>query len=125
MHTWCYEPIQGSLRVVQVAEHVAKACALLAKTFRGPGMLSRADQLVRASTSVALNIVEGCGRGSVADFRRFLLQARGSAQETLTLLRLVVPTDEDQRSAVRSLQSSTILILKMLTRLYEHPPPDK
>jgi four helix bundle protein len=61
----------------------------------------------------------------VADFRRFLLQARGSAQETLTLLRLVVPIDEAQRSSVRSLQSSTVLILKMLTRLYEHPPPDK
>jgi len=37
---------------------------------------------------------------------------------------LVVPTDE-QRSRVRSLQSSTVLILKMLTRLYEHPPPDR
>lgn len=111
--------------MVQVAEHVAKECALLAQTLRGPGMLSRADQLVRASTSIALNIVEGCGRGSVADFRRFLLQARGSAQETLTLLRLVVPTDEDQRSTVRSLQSRSVLILKMLTRLYEHPPPDK
>jgi four helix bundle protein len=79
--------------------------------------------LVRASTSVCLNIVEGCGRGSVPDFRRFLLQARGSAQETLTLLRLVDPVDETQRKVVRSLQSSTVLILKMLTRLYEHPPP--
>jgi len=88
-------------------------------------MLSRADQIVRASTSIGLNIVEGCGRGSVADFRRFLLQARGSAQETLTLLHLVVPTDDGQASTVRSLQSSTVLILKMLTRLYEHPPPDK
>jgi four helix bundle protein len=115
----------ASLRVVQVAEHVARGCAVFARTFRGPGALSRADQLVRASTSVCLNIVEGCGRGSVADFRRFLLQARGSAQETLTLLRLVDPVDETQRKVVRCLQSSTVLILKMLTRLYEHPPPDK
>jgi len=72
-----------------------------------------------------LNIVEGCGRGSIPDFRRFLLQARGSAQETLTLLRLAVPIVEEQRSTVRSLQSNTVLILKMITRLYEHPPPDK
>lgn len=106
----------GGLRVVQVAEHVAKGCASLAQTFRGPGALARADQLVRASTSICLNIVEGCGRGSVPDFRRFLLQARGSAQETLALLRMVVPNDEEQQSAVRSLQSSTVLILKMLTR---------
>jgi len=115
----------ASLRVVQVAEHVARGCAVLARTFRGPGALSRADQLVRASTSIALNIVEGCGRGSIPDFRRFLLQARGSAQETLALLRLAVPIAEEQRSPVRSLQSSTVLILKMITRLYEHPPPDK
>jgi len=114
----------GNLRVVQVAEIIAKGCAVLAKSFRGPGALARADQLVRASTSICLNIVEGSGRGTVPDFRRFLLQARGSAQETLALLRVVVPTEE-QRSAVRSLQSSTVLVLKMLTRLYEHPPPDK
>ena len=113
------------LRVVQVAEHVAKGCAVLATSFRGPGALARADQLVRASTSIGLNIAEGCGRGTIADFRRFLLQARGSAQETLSILRLVVPINEEQRSAVRSLQSSTVLILKMLTRLYQHPPPDK
>ena len=115
----------GSLRVVQVAEHVAKGCAVLAKTFRGPGAQARADQLVRASTSVVSNIVEGCGRGSVTDFRRFLLHARGSAQETLSQLRLIVAPIDDQRSTIRSLQSSTVLILKMLTRLYEHPPPDK
>jgi four helix bundle protein len=72
-----------------------------------------------------LNIAEGCGRGTIADFRRFLLQARGSAQETLSLLRMIVPTTDEQRSTVRSLQSSTVLILKMLTRLYQHPPPDK
>src|SRR2546429_3351369 len=114
-----------ALRVVQVAELVAKRCAALARSFQGPGALARADQLVRSSTSIPLNIVEGCGRGSVADFRRFLLQAPGSAQETLSHLRLIAPTTEEQRSIVRSLQSSTILILKMLRRLYEHPPPDK
>jgi four helix bundle protein len=113
------------LRVAQVAEHVARQCAVLAGTFRGPGAFVRADQLVRASTSIGLNIAEGCGRGTVPDFRRFLLQARGSAQETLTLLRVIVPTDEAQRSTIRSLQSSTVLILKMLTRLHLHPPPDK
>lgn len=113
-----------ALRVVQVAEIVARDCVALARTFRGPGALSRGDQLVRASSSIPLNIVEGCGRGTIADFRRFLLHARRSAQETLSQLRMIAPTSEEQRSTVRLLESSTILILKMLRRLYEHPPPE-
>ena len=87
--------------------------------------MARADQLVRASSSITLHVAEGCGRGGIADFRRFLLQARGSAQETLALLRGTVASNEEQRATVRSLQSSTVLILKLLTRLYQHPPPVK
>jgi len=63
--------------------------------------------------------------GSVADFRRFLLQARGSAQETLSQLRRVNVTTNEERAKVSTLQSRTVLVLKMLNRLYDHPPPDK
>jgi len=111
------------LLVFNVANGVAHECARLAKTFRGPGAFARADQLVRASQSVVSNIAEGCGRGSVADFRRFLLMARGSAHELLARLRLVEPATVEERSLVRSLQSRTILVLKLLTRLHAHPPP--
>ncbi len=88
-------------------------------------IIQNGAQLTRASASIASNIVEGCGRGTVPEFRRFLLIARGSAQETLSHLRLATPVDDEQRAAVRSLQSSTVLILKMLTRLYENPPPNR
>jgi four helix bundle protein len=113
------------LLVAQVAEGVAKECADLAKTFRGPGAFARGDQLVRASVSVVSNIAEGCGRGTVPDFRRFLLHARGSAQETLAQLRLVDSASAEQRRQLRSLQSRTVFVLKLLNRLYQHPPPDK
>jgi len=53
------------LLVSHVAEGVAKECAVLAKTFRGPGAFARGDQLVRASLSVVSNIAEACGRGTV------------------------------------------------------------
>lgn len=113
------------LLVSQVAEGVAKECAALARTFRGPGAFARGDQLVRASLSVVSNIAEACGRGTVPDFRRFLLHARGSAQETLAQLRLVDPTTPAQRRELGSLQSRTVFVLKLINRLYAHPPPDK
>jgi len=44
------------------------------------------EQLESASTSVALNIAEGCGRFSKKEFIHFLYVARGSLYETVTLL---------------------------------------
>ena len=38
-------------------------------------------QIRRASSSIGINIVEGCGRGSDEDFKRFLRNASGSAFE--------------------------------------------
>ncbi|HEV8400184.1 MAG TPA: four helix bundle protein [Gemmatimonadales bacterium] len=113
------------LLVSSVANSVARDAALLAETVRGPGRFARGDQLVRATLSIVSNIAEGCGRGTVPEFRRFLLIARGSAQETLAQLRLVDATDAAQTSRLQSLRSRTVLILKMISRLYAHPPPDK
>jgi four helix bundle protein len=38
-------------------------------------------QMCRSSASVPTNIAEGCGRSSIADFRKFLDYAMGSAKE--------------------------------------------
>jgi hypothetical protein len=58
------------LLVSEVAEEVAKGCAELAKTFRGPG-------------------------------------------------------SPEQGRLVRVLQSRTVFALKLINRLYAHPPPDR
>ncbi|WP_213188700.1 four helix bundle protein [Cloacibacterium caeni] len=46
------------------------------------------SQFRRASSSIGINIVEGCGRGSDEDFKRFLRNASGSAFEVEYILLL-------------------------------------
>jgi len=43
----------------------------------------------------------------------------------LAQLRLIEPKTDGERVAVESLRSRTALIIKMITRLYEHPPPNR
>ena len=61
---------------------IYKITAILPKE-ENYGMTS---QIRRATSSIPTNIAEGCGRGSDADFKRFLQIAFGSASEVEYLL---------------------------------------
>ncbi len=74
-----------NLRVYQQALTLADRTSALTSAFRRPNWYL-ADQMNRASLSVALNIAESTGRATVADRRRFLLMARGSVHECVALL---------------------------------------
>ena len=58
------------------------------QAFPGDERYRLTDQLCRAAASVPTNIAEGKGRGSLAEFRQFLVVARGSTEETRYLLLL-------------------------------------
>lgn len=64
-----------------------KAHAVTLAVYRATEAFPRAErygltsQMRRASASIAANIAEGCGRGSDADFARFVHMALGSASE--------------------------------------------
>ncbi|MGC4129455.1 MAG: four helix bundle protein [Bergeyella sp.] len=60
----------------------------LTKTFPKEEIFGLTSQIRRAATSSTINIVEGCGRGSDEDFKRFLRNASGSAFEVEYILLL-------------------------------------
>jgi len=113
------------LHVLEVACELAADVVRLTRTFRGPGRFERGDQLVRAALSICSNIAEACGRGTVPEFRQFLMYARGSARETATQLRVAAVLDTAQHRKINALEARVILIAKMLGRLHANPPPDR
>jgi four helix bundle protein len=101
---------------------VAVEAAKFARCFRGPGASQRADQLVRATLSVPSNIAEACGRGTLGEFRQFLLYARGSAQEALSHLAVARALEPQHQATIRRLESRCVLIIKSMRRLMNNPP---
>lgn len=97
----------------------------LARGFRGPGAFARGDQIVRAAASITSNIAEACGRGTVGEFKLFLGYAAGSAHELRSQLQAARALDAPRAPTVRSLESRTTLVIKLLNRLRDHPPPER
>lgn len=75
------------------------------------------SQIRRSSSSVPTNIAEGCGRGSDADFKRFLQIAFGSASETEYLLLLSKDLKYAGIMEVDALSKNVEEIKKMLSSL--------
>ena len=92
---------------------------------RGRSHLS--DQLMRASTSIVLNLAEGAGKHSKPDKRRYYLTARGSATESAALLdvcaRLKLLDDAGHKAGKEMLVRVVPLVITVCLQRREQPAP--
>lgn len=70
-----------TLVVWQKSHELTLAVYSATKQFPKEELFGLTSQMRRSSSSIPTNIAEGCGRGSNADFQRFLQMAFGSANE--------------------------------------------
>lgn len=89
----------------------------ITKNFPADERFRLTDQLCRAAASVPTNIAEGKGRGSAAEFRQFLIIARGSIEETRYLLLLARDLGLLPPEAHTRLESNYTEISKMTNAL--------
>jgi four helix bundle protein len=105
-----------NLTVYQKSVDFADAILATTEHFpRGYGFL--ADQLNRASVSIAANLAEGNGRFTKADQRNFFTIARGSVQECVPLLELACRHDLIARVDHESLRSGLQELARMIASL--------
>lgn len=103
------------LRVYRQAKDVCARAYRIASGITGDSALR--DQIRRAATSVVLNIAEGRGRGSDAEFARFLVIARGSNSELTAQLGFAVDLGLLEAAAVAGVSEDLDHCGRMLSAL--------
>ena len=89
------------------------------KVFPKEELYGITSQLRRSAASIPTNIAEGCGKGSNAEFNRFLQIAFGSANETEYHLLLARDLDMLSDEEYATLHSELIEIKRMLASLIQ------
>jgi four helix bundle protein len=111
------------LEVWQCAHELTLGIYRITKSFPVDERFGITSQLRRASSSIEANLAEGCGRGTDADFSRFVQMAMGSASEVechLLLARDLAYMDE---AIHQSLEQQTQRVKRMLTALLKSLKP--
>ena len=109
-------------RAYHASLEVHRLCAGFPKIEQCGGL---ADQLRRSSKSVCALLAEGAGRqlGSGAEFRRYVVMALGSVEETKLWCRYAMDLGYLDGSHAEVLQQSYAEIGRMLGGLHKHLRP--
>ncbi len=106
-----------TLKVWHEAHSFTIAVYKITSSFPKDEIFGLTSQFRRASTSIGLNIAEGCGRGTDPDFKRFLQIAFGSACETEYCIILAKDLNYISEESADFLMNQIENIKKMLSSL--------
>jgi len=106
-----------SLTVWEKSHQITLSIYKLTHSFPKEEIYGLTSQIRRSSSSISINIAEGCGRGSDADFARFLQISLGSASENEYLILLSYELNYLQKLDYENLLEQIQQIKKMLTSL--------
>ena len=76
------------------------------------------EQLEASASSVPMNIAEGKGRFTDKDYGHYLVMARGSLYETMTLLEIFMRKNWILKESFAAIEKQSIEISKMLTSIH-------
>ena len=110
-------PAQFDYERFDVYRVALKFQGLVPSLFPRRGYAALRDQLDRASSSILLNIAEGCGRSSRSDKAQFYLIARGSAMESAAVLDVLMTRGVIAEATHRHARGLLIRVTQMLTKL--------
>lgn len=113
------------LEVWKLAHEVTLDVYRLTKGFPSDERFGVTSQLRRSMASVGANLAEGCGRGSDADFAKFVQIAIGSASETdyhLLLARDLGYLEATTHQEIASRLASVRRMLSALLNRLRQPP---
>lgn len=110
------------LRVWQDAFVLVEMVYKLSQTLPIEERFALVDQIKRASTSIVLNIAEGCGALGDVEFKSYLRNALKSLYETVACLKLV---EKLFKSDITKLLEQTDLVGKELNALIKSLSNDK
>jgi four helix bundle protein len=113
------------LTVWQKAHELTLAVYQLTATFPREELYGLSSQLRRASSSIAANLAEGCGRSGDAELARFCSMAMGSASELEYHLLLGRDLQLIKRKDYEALHHRATELKRMLTALMQKLNADR